>query len=493
MIDIKNLNFAYSNNGKAHGLKNINIHIKRGELVVICGSSGGGKTTFTRIINGLIPDYYLGDLSGNIIINDKSMSGLSIYQYVGLVGSVFQNPRSQFYNVAVIDELAFGAENMGIEKEEIINRISSSSEKFEIESFLNRSLFDLSGGEKQKIACASIDVMHPEIIVLDEPTSNLDFKGINQLKRVLKFWKEQGKTIIISEHRLYWLSDIADRYVHFENGEIKNLYSKETFLNMDISERHNMGLRSSDPFNSFDKEIQNINIDSVKSDFLEIKNLKASYKKNLVLNIENISIKKGDIVGILGSNGAGKSTFSKCLCGLNKQSKGEIIIDGIAYKPKDLVGKSYMVMQDVNHQLFTESVLEEVILSMDYDLDEKEKKERAIAILKDLNLFDKMDLHPHSLSGGEKQRVAIASAIASSREIIIFDEPTSGLDYLNMREVANQIMKLKANNKTVLIISHDPELINLCCEKLLFMEKGTIKWIKKFSKSLWADIIELIK
>lgn len=479
MIELRNLNFKYTNSEDDNGLKGINLRIKRGELVVVCGKSGSGKTTITRILNGLAPDYYTGDLSGDIIIDNKNMRGRKIYDYVGLVGSVFQNPRSQFYNIDVMDELAFGAENMCVEKEEIIKRISDSVKNFDIEKLINRSLFDLSGGEKQKIACASVNVMGPELFVLDEPTSNLDFTGIELLRKSLEFWKAKGKTIVISEHRLHWLRDMADRYVYLDHGEIKGLYTKTEFLNISNEQRCKMGLRSSNPFGNIGTDLNQQDIKTTENEnnhFIEIKNLKFSYKKKTVLNIENLSISSGEVSGITGSNGAGKSTLAKCLCGLEKKLKCEILIDGKALKPKKLIEKSYMVMQDVNHQLFTESVMEEVILSMDYNLDEDEQKEKAGSILKDLNLYHKKDLHPMSLSGGEKQRLAIASALASSKPIIIFDEPTSGLDYINMKEVAAQILKIKPQ-KTILIISHDPELINLCCEKLILMEKGRIKWM----------------
>lgn len=487
MIKFENVSFSYESEKYEVGVKNINLEIDKGELVVVCGKSGCGKTTITRLINGLIPNYYEGRLSGKIIIEGIDMVGADIYDYTGKVGSVFQNPRSQFYNVNTNDELAFGCENIGINRQEIYKRIGRAISEFKILELMERSLFELSGGEKQKIACASVSTMQPDIYVLDEPSSNLDIAAIKELKKVVNSWKKEGKTIVIAEHRLYWLTQLADKFVYMNNGKIENIFSKEDFMLLSDEKRQDMGLRSTNPFNNtyYSK------YEGENSSF-EIKNLKFTYKKQQRLKIDNLVLPKNSIIGVLGDNGAGKTTFAKCLCGLEKKAKGTINFNGVDVNYKKLTNKCFMVMQDVNHQLFTESVLDEVLLSMNED-NEEENIKKAENILKKLNLLNKVGFHPMSLSGGEKQRVAIASAIASEKDIIILDEPTSGLDYNNMKEVANQINNLKVNGKTIFLITHDPELLYLCCTHIMFEKKGEVSWVEKLSPNCIEKINTFFK
>lgn len=195
----------------------------------------------------------------------------------------------------------------------------------------------------------------------------------------------------------------------------------------------------------------------------------------LNVDIPDLTLPQGEIIGIIGNNGAGKSTFARCLCGLDKKAKGMLEMDGASYDAKQRRHISYMVMQDVNHQLFTEDVLDELLLSMDGE-DEKADTARAKEILNSLDLLDKVKLHPMSLSGGEKQRVAIGSAIASGKKILIFDEPTSGLDYRHMLEVSDNLNRLKELGKSLFLITHDPELIYKCCTYLLFIQGSKVLW-----------------
>ena len=208
---------------------------------------------------------------------------------------------------------------------------------------------------------------------------------------------------------------------------------------------------------------------SDNSELIEFRNFNFRYGKKQALNIDGIKIPKNEIIAVIGKNGAGKSTFANCLCGLKRSCKGEVILDDVRLKRKDLLKKTYMVMQDVNHQLFTESVLDEVLLSMD-----EENISRAEEILTNLNLIHLKDAHPMALSGGEKQRVAIASAIASGKEILIFDEPTSGLDLKNMLKVSENLVYLQKLGITSFIITHDFELIMEACSHVLLMENGKI-------------------
>lgn len=439
---------------------------------LLCGASGCGKTTITRLLNGIAPNYYEGKLDGKILIDSKDVTGSDIYKFSQKVGSGFQNPRSQFYNIDVSDEIAFGCENMGVPKDEIYVRMGTVISQLKIHDLMGKDLFSLSGGEKQKIACASVSTMQPEIFVLDEPSSNLDITAISELKKVVKSWKKAGKTVVIAEHRLYWLTQIADRFIYMKDGAVQKSFSRDEFLSLTDDERHNLCLRSVNPFEYKTlKQNQTSNTDGLK-----IEDFRFSYKKNKVLDINELKLPVNSVVAVLGENGAGKSTFAKVLCGLEKLSKGKLTLNEEKMKARKRISNCYMVLQDVNHQLFTESVVDEVLLSM---INREEDKELAKEILNGLNLENKMDLHPMSLSGGEKQRVVVASAISSDKPIVVFDEPTSGLDYEHMLQVAKNINDLQAIGKSVFLISHDPELLFRCCDYAIFIENGKVKWQHK--------------
>jgi len=467
MIELKNISFLYESGEREAGLRNINLYIKQGEVVLLCGESGCGKTTLTRLMNGLIPHYYEGKLSGDILIEGKRINELPLYETAKMVGSVFQNPRSQFFNVDTTSEIAFGCENQGLPVEVIRQRVAETVTEMGIEDLMDRSLFKLSGGEKQKIACASVSACHPDIFVLDEPSSNLDAASIDELRRLIGIWKEAGKTVVIAEHRLYFLRQLVDQIVYMKAGEISEILRSEDLEQMDNAKLAEKGLRPFDMARlKYDAALPAAGNEKIKlNDFV------FSYEKKIIsLNIPSLDIPQGSITALIGHNGAGKSTFARCICGLEKKCRGTMEDKGNIRRGRQRLSECYMVMQDVNHQLFTESVLEEVLLSMHEPDDEK-----ALDILGELDLLQFKDFHPMSLSGGQKQRVAIASAVASERSVILFDEPTSGLDLRHMKEVANVLIYLQKMGKTIFVISHDPELILSCCNHVLHLERGRVE------------------
>lgn len=482
MIECKKVSFSYPPNEtdigdrKGHGtLRNIDLSINDGDFVLLCGTSGCGKTTLTRLFNGLIPHYYDGKLEGTVMLDGEDMSGLSLFDISKKVGSVFQNPRSQFFNVDTTSEIAFGCENHGLEEAEIRKRVKLVSEQLNLTNLLDRSVFSLSGGEKQKIACGSAAAVEPDVFVLDEPSSNLDAYSIADFRKLLKILKSQGKTIIIAEHRLYYLYDLADRIIYLSDGEIQGDYTLPEFQLIPAAEKAKMGLR---PLGLGEfADIEPASLHSGQG-IWKLNHFHFAYKKQPeTLSLENIELPAGNVTAVIGHNGAGKTTLSRCLCGLEKRCKGILEKDGTSYSIKQRLKLCYMVMQDVNHQLFTESVLEEVLLSMPgKDSDESpENVAKAEAILTEMDLLPYKACHPMGLSGGQKQRVAIASAIASERPVILFDEPTSGLDLFHMRQVADSVKGLADSGKTIVIVTHDPEFILRCCNYVIHLENGRLE------------------
>ena len=465
MIKIDHISFSYGEeNENTGGVRDIDLNIEDGQFVVLCGESGCGKTTITRLINGLIPHYYEGQMAGEVWVNGEKVSEQPLYDTAAVVGSVFQNPRSQFFNVDTTSEITFGCENLGQPEKDIRERFAKTVRDFRLEKLMDRNIFHLSGGEKQKIACAGVSIMEPDVLVMDEPSSNLDAASILDLRKILAFWKSQGKTIIVSEHRLYYLRGLADRFIYLAEGQVSRDYSAAEFEQLTEQQRSNMGLRTF----ALERLLPPV-LPQQEKTALALHNFRFAYKNEPeTLHIMDCEIPTNRIVGIIGNNGAGKSTFSRCFCGLEKRC-GEIVWNGRKYRPKDRLSTCYMVMQEVNHQLFTESVLDEVLISM-----EEENQERAEEILNRLDLLAFKDRHPMSLSGGQKQRVAIASAIASKRSILFFDEPTSGLDYRHMKEVANVLRQVRDAGITVYVITHDLELILDCCTDIIHLEDGSI-------------------
>ena len=461
MLTLENLSLFYEQDKKV--LDDINLIVADGECVLITGESGSGKSSIINSINGLAFEYENAKFSGSIKVDNKDLKGMELYEISLMISSVFQNPKTHFFNVDTTLELLFYLENIGLDRKEMESRMEDMLKLFPIKHLLGRSIFDLSGGEKQILCVAACYISGCKIIVLDEPSSNLDDTYIDILKEMLHILKNKGITLIIAEHRIYYLTDLADRIILVRKGELFKELTKDELLN---SERQ-LGLRSAI------KTVLKAQNKSVGND-LNIKKLEYNFKEGSGLKIEDISFGLGNIYGITGKNGCGKSTFLRVMTGLDDRGKSEITFNGKILNKKDRLKNSSLVMQDVNHQLFTDSVEEEIKLGVK-DL----SQDRLDKVLFGLELTELEDRHPMSLSGGQKQRVAIASVLCKNSRFIFFDEPTSGMDYKNMIRISNLIKEMSTKDNIIFIVSHDNEFLNETADSILCLEKFKIPASKK--------------
>lgn len=467
VIKIKDLTFKYQG-AERPAVSDVSIEISDGECILMCGKSGCGKTTITRVLNGLVPQFFKGELHGECNVCGLECGKNQIEDFVPLVGSVFQNPKTQYFNTDTTAELAFPCENVGTEPGRIRNMIEECADRYGLRKLLDRSIFRLSGGEKQKIAFGAAAILSPKLLVLDEPTSNLDNEAVDGLHDMITELKKEGVTIVLAEHRLAWAADFVDRYYFFQEGKLTDTFAAEEFLKLSDEELERMGLRAVclDACRAqLDGKIKTPPAGTGESsDELSIRSMIIGYnRKQPVYTVDEMILRGGEIAGIMGHNGIGKSTLIKTITGLIKPLSGSVMWNGKRQKPRDMVNRSFLVMQDVNYQLFSDSVREEVMLDTD---DEAE----CDKVLEQLGLSAYADRHPMSLSGGQKQRVAIASAMVSQKQLIIMDEPTSGLDRYHMEQVGKLMQDLKRRGKMVVIITHDEELAAGWCDRVYKLE-----------------------
>lgn len=456
MIKFENVNVTMQ--GKRI-LSDINLEIQDGEFVLICGESGCGKTTMTKLINGLIP-HFVRDVSvdGTITVCGKNVAEMPMYEIAELVGSVFQNPKTQFFYTNSNAEMAFGLENRGVEPEYIRKRIKNTINELDIEKLEDRDVFSLSGGEKQLLAFASVYVMNPQIYVLDEPSANLDIAAMEKLSERMKVIKEKGHTVVVAEHRLAWIHKFADRIIYMKEGSIEQEFTSDEFKALSDRKRKQMGLRSIVPEQIQIPEITGNSEDAV----LQICNLSCKRKKQMIFQNISLSARAGDIIGITGKNGAGKSTFCNCLCGLLKPKGGEILYQGKKLSEKARTKLFGMVMQEVNHQLFSDSVKNECMLA-----NEKASEQEIRELLEKFDLEEYAEYHPMILSGGQRQRLAICQAVMGEKKLLIFDEPTSGLDFRHMCQVEKLMKQLSEEKYIIIVVTHDYEFLNRACKRYI--------------------------
>lgn len=366
MISFQNFSFRYEES-KDFTLRGIDMTVQTGEFILLTGRSGCGKTTLIRSLNGLIPHFYPGEIQGDLVMDGHSLLEMRPSQLAGQVGTVFQDPRSQFFMTDTTRELAFGCENMGLPREETINHIVKAAKDLELVDYLNRSIFALSSGEKQQVAIGSVYALSPKVYIFDEPSANLDYAATKRLAEIMRKLKQDGYTIFVVEHRFYYLRDFIDRVFLIQNGKIEQEFTREQFCSLPEETRISYGLRTVYPERDAE-HYQETERTANRSHLLDVRDLAFAYKKGPAV-FQNVSFEAhaGDVIGILGHNGAGKTTLLSILTGLLKQQGGNITFDGRQLSPRQRRAMSYLVMQDTDYQLFASSVEEELSLGIRED------------------------------------------------------------------------------------------------------------------------------
>ncbi|MCU6762507.1 Putative HMP/thiamine import ATP-binding protein YkoD [uncultured Roseburia sp.] len=455
MIRFEHVNFQYTDSDA--GVADICLHVREGECVVLTGPSGNGKTTLIRLVNGLAPTFYTGRFSGCIQIDGKDRSGEPLWKRGKTVGSVFQDPGSQFFSSEMLGEVAFGCENYGFPHEKIVLRTNTAIRRFHLEQLRSRSLDVLSSGEKQRTAVASVYAMNPPVYVCDEPTANLDGQGVEELRETLQSLHQEGSTLLIAEHRLFWLMDLADRFVYIRDGAIQWECTPEQMRKLSSESLERLELRAVRQYRSSRLSSPT----GIGTPILSLQGLCCKRGKHTIWENLNLAAWAGQIIAITGCNGAGKTTLAKIVAGLERPSKGSIFLHGLKIGPTQRRKSCWYSSNDTGTHFFTNSVTEELLLGVPRT---EERLEKARNLLKKFGLYPYKDAHPVILSGGQKQRLSIACGLLSGRELLLLDEPTSGLDGGNMRKIASSLAEAAAEGKTILVITHDEELIQACCD-----------------------------
>lgn len=529
VVEVNNLSFVYPGCEKK-AIDNQSFKINMGEFVLLCGSSGSGKTTLAKCLNGIIPHLSVGDMYGDVKINGLNTAEVEIHKLSSHIGMVFQNPEDQIFSIRVSDEVALGVECQGYKHDEIINRVEYSMKKLRITDIAKRLTFSLSGGQKQKVSIASNLAIKPSIIILDDPTTDLDPISKQEVMDILQELKDeieleqQGTedknkmTFLVIEHELTDLMEFTDRVMVMHEGKItlngepgKIFYENYDYLNdigVRIPDHIRLAKHLIDCGLNYDKEKYPIKRDDViefareslinnKISFkpikykdytikgsdkvAEIKQLSFKYPTSdkMILKNVNFDIYKGEYFAIVGHNGSGKSTLMKNLLGILHPTEGQVIINGHNTKETD-ISKMILdigyVFQNPDNQLFCDTVREEIEFGLknnNYPTDEISiLTNRALDIV---GLTNRQKEHPFSLSRGQRQRLAVATMIVSNPKIIMLDEPTTGLDEKDLQGILQLMQELvDYHDGTLIMVTHDMEVVAKYATRVIVVDDGQV-------------------
>lgn len=499
IIEFKDFGFRYRVQ-EEQTLRNINLTIYEGEKVLIVGPSGSGKSTLAHCLNGLVPFYYSGEMTGSLKIDGEDVASKNIFELSQIVGTVLQDPDSQFIGLTVAEDIAFKLENYCMKQNDIIEKVSKSAKSVNMHSELNTSPYNLSGGQKQRVTLAGVTVDEVKVLLFDEPLASLDpATGKSAMELINSIQRDSDKTIVIIEHRL---EDVlhcdVDRIIVMDKGEIIADTTPSIILSTDILNK--VGVReplyltalkyagceaidmnnianSKDKINDWYNSGEVISNNTKDEPILEMKNISFCYneEKQILANV-SFKVNKGDMVSIVGKNGAGKSTISKLICGFFKPTSGQILFGGedIADKTiKERSEKIGFVMQNPNQMISKTMIFDEVAFGLRIrGISEDEIKIRVNKTLKVCGLYGYRNWPISALSYGQKKRVTIASILVMNPEVIILDEPTAGQDFKHYTEIMEFLVDLNKQGITIIMITHDMHLMLEYTNSVIVLANG---------------------
>lgn len=477
ILELQSVTYTYEGE-KLPVWKFLSCAFFEGKIHAISGPSGCGKSSILYLINGLIPHMYEGKLEGRVVLEDNDITDMLPRYRCEEIGFVMQNPESQFCTFTVEEELAFGMENLGIPKKKMEHRIKEVLEFIGMQGFETTNLDQLSGGQKQKIAIASVLVTKPKILLLDEPTANLDPESRRQIfDLIVKLSKAENITLIIVEHNIMEIIDEVDYFLALDkDGNVEINCQKGDLEVLEWKKR-----------NYFDAEVKECSSRSIKGEpIVEISHLEFAYpvpgkkkeKGKSILKDFNLNINKKELLAIIGENGVGKSTLMKLIFKVNTPDKGEISVLGKplkSYKSKELYNKIGLVFQNPENQFITNTVWDEMMFSLKRVKASKEEKEKVVQeMLEQFHLENEKEKSPFVLSQGQKRRLSVASMLLTNQEILFLDEPTYGQDFENRQELMKDMEKLIERGITIVMITHDMQLVKQYATRVVEIENGTI-------------------
>lgn len=477
ILEIRDVSYTYESETKSIW-SHLNFQFYEGKIHAIIGPSGCGKSSILNLLQGLIPHMLEGTMEGSVWFYGNNITDVLPRDRCDRIGFVMQNPESQFCTFTVEEELAFGMENLGLSPETMKERIHNVLEYVGMQGYETRDLNQLSGGQKQKITIASVLVMDPEVLLLDEPTANLDPEARTEILSLLRrLSREQQKTIILVEHNLNELcSDIDYLYEMNALGQC-SFYSDPEDIQKIIHRR------TASQTSSLKLKDRNEN----ESIILELTNVKFAYnriqkgrllEKNRILDGIELRIRDRDFIAVLGKNGVGKSTLLKLIFGIHRMQGGDIRLYGKSiesYKKKELYQRMGLVFQNPENQFVANTVWDELLFSLKKErISEAEKETRVFNVLKQFHLEHVKEKSPFVLSQGQKRRLSVATMLLTGQTVLFLDEPTYGQDYDNRHELMRDLQQLNESGTTIVMITHDISLVEQYTNRVVVLENGRV-------------------